>query len=301
MSVRTSLLVILSLFVTGLLSLAALNLNTAWTQMTAAQAMRANNDVGNLFLDSAGSLAAERGATNAALGSSAVIDEQKRSQIAELRRKADDALAGALAAIEAQADFNGRSALLARVRADHDAVVALRRDVDTQLARSGLERDAAVVGKWVPTATALIMSSQKLRTAAQIVPASALARTQIMLDLKHATWVMSEYAGRERATIGGLIARGANIDSGTLARLAEFRGRLEQAWNSIETYAARESANPLVLPAVAAARAEFFGTYQGVRDSVYAAGSKGLPYPVNTEQWIAAATKGIDSLLERLR
>ena len=297
MSVRTSLLVILSLFVVGLLSLAALNLNAAWTQMTAAQAMRSNNDIGDLFLDSAGSLAAERGVTNAALAGASAIDEQHRSQIAELRRKADSALASALDAIEAQADFNGRTALLAKVRADRDAVIALRRDVDTQLALGGLERDAGVAGKWVPTATALIMSSQQLRTAAQVIPTSALARTQIMLDLKHSTWVMSEYAGRERATIGGLIARGSNIDSGTLSRLAEFRGRLEQAWSMVEAYAARDSANPLVLPAVAAARAEFFGAYQGVRDNVYSAGSKGLPYPVNTEQWIAAATKGIDSLL----
>ena len=296
-SVRTSLLVILSLFVLGLLGLAALNLNSAWTQMMAAQTMRANNDIGNLFLDSAGSLAAERGVTNAALGSGTVVDEQHRTQLVELRRKADAALAGALAAIEAQADFNGRAALLARVRTDYDTLVALRRDVDAQLALSGLERDTAVAGKWVPTATALIMSSQQLRTAAQAIPASALARTQIMLDLKHATWVMSEYAGRERATIAGLIARGANIDSVTLSRLAEYRGRLEQAWSSVEAYASRESANPLVLPAVAAARAEFFGTYQGMRDNVYSSGSKGLPYPVGAEQWIAAATQGIDSLL----
>jgi len=297
MSVRTSLLVILSLFVVGLLGLAALNLNSAWTQMTAAQAMRSNNDIGDLFLDSAGSLAAERGVTNAALGAASAIDEQHRSQIVELRRKADGALDSALQAIEAQADFNGRSALLAKVRADHDALAALRRDVDAQLALGGLERDAGVVGKWVPAATALIMSSQQLRIAAQVIPSSALARTQIMLDLKHSTWVMSEYAGRERATIGGLIARGANIDSATLSRLAEFRGRLEQAWSSVEAYASRESANPLVLPAVAAARAEFFGTYQGVRENVFSAGSKGLPYPVNAEQWIAAATRGIDSLL----
>ena len=297
MSVRTSLLVILSLFVIGLLSLAALNLNAAWTQMTAAQSMRSNNDIGDLFLDSAGSLAAERGVTNAALGAASAVDEQHRSQIAELRQKADGALASALEAIEAQADFTGRSALLAKVRADHDALVALRRDVDAQLALGGLERDAGVAGKWVPAATALIMSSQQLRTAAQVIPESALARTQIMLDLKHSTWVMSEYAGRERATIGGLVARGSTIDSAALSRLAEFRGRLEQAWSMVEGYAARDSANPLVLPAVAAARAEFFGTYQGVRDGVYAAGSKGLPYPVNAEQWIAAATRGIDSLL----
>lgn len=297
MSVRTSLLAILSVFVIGIISLAALNLNTAWTYVTAAQSMASNNDIGDLFFESAGNLAAERGVTNAALGSASAIDEGHRAQINELRGKADEAFAKALAAIEAQADFSGRASLLAKVRADRDALVALRRDVDAQLALGGLERNTSIAAKWVPTATALIMSSQHLRTAAQVIPESALARTQIMLDLKHSTWVMSEYAGRERATIGGLIARNTNIDAGTLARLSEYRGRLEEAWSMIEGYAARDSANAQVLPAIAAARAEFFGTYQGVRENVYSSGSKGLPYPVNAEQWIAAATRGIDSLL----
>jgi methyl-accepting chemotaxis protein len=296
-SVRTSLLSILSLFVAGLLSLAAINLNSAWTQMTAAQAMRSNNDIGDLFLDTAGSLAAERGVTNAGLQAATVLDETTRSQIAGLRQKADGALARALEAIEASPEFSGRAGLLAKVRADHDIVAAMRREIDAQFALSGGERDRTIAGRWVPAATALIMSSQQLRIAAQVIPASALARTQIMLDLKHSTWVMSEYAGRERATIGGLIASGSPIDAVAMSRLAEFRGRLEQSWSMVEAYAARDTANPLVLPAVAAARSEFFGAFQGVRESVYAAGPLQAAYPVTTEEWIDAATKGIDSLL----
>lgn len=297
MSVRTSLLVILSLFILGLLGLAALNLGTAWSQMTAAKAMRMNNDIGNLFLDSAGNLAAERGVTNAALGSPDIASDEVRRRIADLRSKADSALEAGLAAVEAESSFNGRDALVAKVRTDRDALAALRRDVDAQLALAGPERNTSIAANWVPASTALIMSSQQLRTAAQVIPTSALARTQIMLDLKHATWVMSEYAGRERATIGGVIARRATIDAATLSRLAEFRGRLEQSWSLVESYAARESANPLVVQAVAAARKEFFGTFQVARDKVYSAGGMGMPYPLTAEQWIAAATQGIDSLL----
>src|SRR5690606_31379438 len=83
----------------------------------------------------------------------------------------------------------------------------------------------------------------------------------------------------------------------TLAMLAEYRGRLEQAWSLVEAYGAREFANPVVLAAMATVRAEFFGTFEAVRGAVYAAGSAGQPYPMKSEEWMEAAMRGIDSLL----
>lgn len=296
-SVRTSLLVILSLFIVGLFSLAFTNLYSAWTSMNSAQTMRNNNEVGDIFLSAAGSLAAERGVTNAALASPMPADARVTGQIARLREEADLALRSALDKVRADADFSGKDALLGRVRKDADSLAAMRNEVDRQLAQLGTARDATVAQRWVPTATALVVSSQELRVAAQVVPSTALARTQILLDLKQAMWVMSEFAGRERAMIGGLIGRGAHIDSAALAALAEYRGRLEQSWSLVEAYAARDFANPLVLTAMATARAEFFGTFEGVRGGVYAAGSTGQPYPLKSEQWVDAATRGIDSLL----
>jgi len=296
-SVRTSLLVILSLFIVGLFALAVANLYSAWTSMNSAQTMRSNNEVGDIFLSAAGSLAAERGVTNAALASPMPADARVTAQIVRLREEADLALQSALDKVRAGSDFTGKDALVGRVRKDADALAAMRHEVDRQLAQLGTARDAATIQRWVPTATALVVSSQELRVAAQVVPSTALARTQILLDLKQAMWVMSEFAGRERATIGGLIGRGAQIDSGALAMLAEYRGRLEQSWSLIEAYGARDFANPLVLTAMATARAEFFGTFEGVRSTVYAAGAAGEPYPLRSEQWIEAATRGIDSLL----
>jgi methyl-accepting chemotaxis protein len=145
--------------------------------------------------------------------------------------------------------------------------------------------------------TALIMSSQDLRIAVQEVPASALARTQIMLDLRQAMWVVSEYAGRERAMIGGMIARQERLDDRSLVALAEYRGRLEQSWASIEVYAGRSFANPAIVPAIEAAKSEFFGTFGALRDSVYKASAEGVAYPVGGAEWMASATRAIDSLL----
>ncbi len=296
-SVRTSLLVILSLFIVGLFALAVGNLSSAWTSMNSAQTMRNNNEIGDIFLSAAGSLAAERGVTSAALASPAPADARIRDQVARLRSEADTALRTALDKVRAAGDFVGREALLGRVARDVSVLDALRGEVDRQLGEPGARRDPETAKRWVPTVTGLILSSQELRVAAQVVPSTALARTQILLDLKQAMWVMSEYAGRERATIGALIGRGAQIDNASLAMLAEYRGRLEQSWSMMEAYGAREFANPLILTAMAAARADFFGAYETVRAAVYAAGATGEPYPMKSEQWVEAATRGIDTLL----
>ena len=296
-SVRASLLAILSLFIVGLFALALNNLLSAWTSMDAAQTMRDNNEVGDIFLSAAGSLAAERGVTNAALASPMPADARVIAQIARLREEADGALHQALDRVRAGGDFAGKDALLGRVARDAAAHATLRGEMDRQLSELGARRDRTVIARWVPTVTALIVSSQELRVAAQMVPSTALARTQILLDLKQAMWVMSEYAGRERAAIGALIAGGATIDGASLAMLAEYRGRLEQSWTMIEAYGARDFANPVVLAGMTAARAAFFETFETVRSDVYAAGSAGEPYPMRSEQWVEAATRGIDSLL----
>lgn len=271
-SVRTSLLTVVTIFIVALMSLAISNLNSAWTSMTAAQTMRSNNDLGDLFLSAAAALAAERGVTAAALNHPQPAAAAVLTQLAELRERGDAALFEATSMVREGSEFNGKSALLARVAEDLRALETLRQDVDRELAVISVRRNRATVNSWVPTSTALINSSQNLRVSAQIIPATAIARTQLMLDLRQAMWVMTEYAGRERATLAGLISGNRAIDSQSLADLATFRGRLELSWGLIEGYAMRDFANPLVLPAIDAARTEFFTTFEAVRRGVYTAG-----------------------------
>lgn len=297
LTIRALLVMIVSGFVLALLLVASSNMYTAWNNMSAARAMHANAELGELFLTSAGALAAERGLTNAALAKDSGADSDTIDRISKLRAKSDQALSAAMEEVRIGPDFKDKTQMLAKVQQDRDALRALRNEVGEQWALTALERDSTIAERWVPTATALIMSSQNLRIAAQVVPSTALARTQIMLDLRQSMWVITEYAGRERALIGGRIAKGASLDTATLATLAEYRGRLEQSWAAIEAYEKRDFANARVLPAIAAARTEFFGTFEELRKAVYSASSQNSKYPVTGDEWIAAATKAIDSLL----
>jgi len=296
-SVKASLLTILGLLAIGLFSLASLNSLSAWRDMRSAQDMSFNNRTGDLFLTSAGSWAAERGLINAALGAEMPPDGQTVTRVADLRKRADEAFAEALREVQNGIAFSGKEAMLARVRKDFEALVSLRRDVERELTKPAAQRNAQIAGQWVPTATAMIMSSQELRLGAQNIPATALARTQIMQDLKQALWIMSEYAGRERAALGGIIAQSESIGVEQMTALADQRGRLEQAWGTVQLYAMRDFANPDIVKAIETVRTTFFGTFERTREAVYAAGTSGSAYEINADQWMQEATRAIDALL----
>lgn len=244
---RTSLVIFLSLFIVGWFSLAASNLVSAWTLRNSAQAMRSNSEIGDLFLSAAGALATERGIVSAALANSMPANSRVREHISQLRERSGLALRSALDRVSVTAAFLGKDVILGRMIKHAAALELLRGEIDWQLSKPASERDTAVIKRWMPMVTDLIISSQTMRVAAQVVPSAALARTQLLLNLKQATWVMSEYAGRERATVAELIGHEAQIDPATLVKLAEYRGRLEQAWTELEAYEAREFADPLVL------------------------------------------------------
>ena len=297
LAIRTLLLCIMAIFVVGLLITTTTNLFSAWDTMRSARTMQRNAEIGELFLTSAGALAAERGVTYTALASASAVDPDTVARIAILRQRGDAALDLAIERLHGDTEFARKNALITIVRQNRDVLISFRRAIDRQLPLPASVRDAAVQGQWVPAVTALIMTSQDLHVASQEVPMTALARTQIMLDLRQTMWAVSEYAGRERAMIGARIARQERLDNESLSRLAEYRGRLEQSWASIKAYTDRSFADPAVVQAIETANSDFFGTYGMLRKSVYNASAEGRPYPLGSAEWVTAATDAIDSLL----
>jgi diguanylate cyclase (GGDEF)-like protein/PAS domain S-box-containing protein len=297
LAIRTLLLCIMAIFVVGLLISTSTNLFSAWDTMRSARTMQRNAEVGDLFLTGAGALATERGVTNTALAAASAADPDTVARIAELRQRGDAALASALGRLHDDTEFARKEVLITTVRQNRDALISLRRDIDRQLPLPASARDGAVQGQWVPAVTALIMSLQDLHIVSQDVPMTALARTQIMLDLRQAMWAVSEYAGRERAMVGAMIARQEQFDDQSLSTLAEYRGRLEQSWASIKAYTDRSFADPAVVQAIEAANSDFFSTFGVQRERVYNASAEARPYPLGSDEWVAAATHAIDSLL----
>jgi len=297
-TIRGSLIAISTLLVAIVVVLTANGALESWNQMSNSRLVESNNRTADLFLESASNWAVERGVTNAALASRNAVSPEQRSVIDQRRAAARAAFEGALAALQSEPDFAGKVGLVAKVEDAYRSVVEFRTRVDAALAKPGAERETEVLQGWVPTMTNLIMASQHLRQVSQFRPTTIESQIQMLSDLKQALWVMSEYAGRERALVGGTIGAEAKIEPQVLERLANFRGHLEQAWTQVETYRTSESASPLIVERAKVVEDKFFKTYEAVRQSVYAAGLAGSVYPIDGATWITEATAAIDQLSE---
>ena len=267
-----------------------------WQARQMASDTALNNATSDLLLDAAGHWAVERGRTNVALSAPLEQVAAHRAEIVKRREAADAAFALGMEQLAADRKFH-QPALMEKARAAHDKVAALRAKADQELAKPAEERDGALRKAWFPTFTALIDETQALRLAATRSGDGAAAILSDIADLKHFVWVMSEYAGRERARVGALVSSETAMNTASVTELAGYRGRVELAWARL--VAAREAGRlpPKVLEAMTEVERKFLAEFQGVRERVYQAGIAGGIYPIDGPSWMKESTVAIDAVL----
>ncbi len=268
-----------------------------WQARRMAAETAEGNRLADHLLDAAGNWAVERGRTNAALNAPAGQVAAHQEEIAKRRQAADAAYATAMERLVASGKFP-QPALLDKARAAHDRLAALRAQVDKELAKPADQRDRAVIKQWFPTITALIDETQAVRQIATRGSASgAAALLADIADLKHFVWVMSEFAGRERARVGALVSSETPMNTAAAAELAGFRGRVDLAWSRLQS--AREAGllPPKVLVAMDEVQSRFMVQFQKVRDDVYQAGQAGGIYAIDGPGWMKESTAAIDTIL----
>ena len=108
---------------------------------------------------------------------------------------------------------------------------------------------------------------------------------------------LAEYAGRERAVLGGTIAGGKPLPMKTKETLQQYRALVENASGQLLALKTLDSTPQNLSNAIVAYEAEFLGGYQKLREKVYAASESAQPYPLKGGAWIGAATKAINTAL----
>ena len=254
------------------------------------------NEVADLLLESAGQWARERGATNLALNAANPAADAQVAAIAKFRKSADQAFEQALVRMAAQ-DFANRDQLIANAKRAFEQLAALRRQADTEIAKPASARQPAAVSQWTPIITAMIVASQNLRVAAAMDEDNVQARLSSLQNLKHFVWIMSEYLGRERAMVAGLVAAAKPMSAQEISTLGGFRGRVETAWDYVQAYAAKSSAAPTVSAGAGRVRERVLQRFEETRKTVYAAGLGSGTYPVSSAEWFSQATAAIDEVI----
>ncbi|HZF75834.1 MAG TPA: methyl-accepting chemotaxis protein, partial [Acetobacteraceae bacterium] len=269
--------------------LAATRSYEAWTHAAEARRVADLVGTGDALLRAAAAWAVERGTANGLLGNPSAATAAQREALAEARRAGDAAFlegvsgARALGGTQVGAVAERAAALLARAQ-------EMRAGVDRAL-MSGEPAPAALRSAWFPGMGELILATgHDLALAAEEAVQSAEGRVQHGLALRLALWEASEFGGRERGSVNGILAAGRAMSGTDLLALGELRGRVLSAWARVEALAAE--LGPEVTQAVAAAKAATFaGRFDELRRAVLQAGMEATPaYPLRPAEWFTLAS-----------
>ncbi len=297
MSIRVKLLALVAVLGALLALVAGQHALEAQDTLKAAEHVRAVNRVSDRLLTAAGAWAVERGTTNTMLGDLKAVTAPQRDTVSARRRQADEALAEALAPSEALASTPAAEQARRDTKSALAVVEALRRQVDDTLAGGSVP--AELRRDWFPAVSTLIMASQRLRGTVEDAGPAMPAHVLRAFELKNALWEMSEFAGRERGMGGGVLAGGKPFTPAQLEAIARARGHVETGWAAVRRLSG--DFGPRMADVVGAIDGAFFRDFEKVRLTVFDASAAAAPYPVNGAQWFAAATAGIERILEAQR
>ncbi|HBG45870.1 MAG TPA: hypothetical protein DDW94_02670 [Deltaproteobacteria bacterium] len=300
-SIKRFLTGIIGLLVISLLILSANTaLETYWESQESVR-MDMANELADHLVDSTGYEAKERGFTTTALSLGTAADGYMTQKIEELRAKGDEAFMKAnelsKAIIERDETNTALVAAVERANAAYAELMAARTIVDRNLVVS---EKTYTPGEWIKAMTAFIDANSEVRLSAFASHQSRETLQEALrmnLELKQAVWLMSEYAGRERATVGGLVGTGRPMDSATIERLNTFRAIVDISLKPVMRLRDMKVVDPEVIGHVEKLDEIFLKKFQKTREAVYAAATTG-DYPISGKEWLERATEGIDTILE---
>ncbi len=164
-------------------------------------------------------------------------------------------------------------------------------------ARTKVRNASITRGDWISTASKNIAQEFLVRSIVFSPKNSKESVLNYNSVVRANVATLAEYAGRERALLGGTIAGGKPIAPKTLETLKQYRALVENASRQVLSLKGLAGTPQRLSNAIAAYEAEFLGDYQKLREKVYAASESGQPYPLKGGAWIGSATKAINTAL----
>ncbi|MCZ8312480.1 MAG: methyl-accepting chemotaxis protein [Magnetospirillum sp.] len=264
----------------------ALDLRAAVAQ---AQAI---NAIADRYLAAAADWAVERGTANTVIANPAAATPAQRQTIAQ-RRQAGDAAFSEAGRLVAAASFLPANARQVHERAAERLrnLAALRARVD---AAGAVEPE--LVRDWFPAISALVLASMDVRMEIerQLDPQAPQA-LRTLFEVKGLLATMSEFAGRERGGVAGIIVGGRPLSVAQALGQGENRGQIALAQSRLDTLVRSVDAD--VARAIGEARAAYFDNFGQLRARVMAAANAGEPYPIAAGEWFAQATAAIERII----
>ncbi|MBI5892676.1 MAG: methyl-accepting chemotaxis protein [Deltaproteobacteria bacterium] len=262
-----------------------------------AQTLAHMNEISDNIIVAAGFEAIERGVTATALSQEGTANPDVLEKIKTLRDKGDKSLNEAIKMAEetaANAPDSDYASVLKKTVAAQNACIDARKRVDSSLTKT--ERDIQPA-EWIKTITDFINTAARLRQEGFYTTEPLPKITQDNLVIKQAIWLASEYAGLERANIGGMIAAQKPIPPDVMRKLQSFRSIVDLNMKTILVLKESKGADDRVIKAINNMEETFLNRFGETRKIVYAVAEVSGNYPVSPKEWIDKSTEGINSIL----
>ncbi|MBF0291758.1 MAG: bacteriohemerythrin [Nitrospinae bacterium] len=168
---------------------------------------------------------------------------------------------------------------------------------DLESARNGVKNKTVSGKEWIARSTTNIDAEFNLRNTV-FAPSSPMEKVIYFNSaLRANVATLAEFAGRERAQLGGAISSGKPIPPDVMERLKSFRSIVDNAAVQILLLKSLANTPPKLSSAITEFENEFLKAYQALRLEVFKASEDGKPYPVDGAAWIARSTKAINTAL----
>lgn len=253
------------------------------------------NTASSYLIQAGATQAKERGFTAAALSDPEA--KSARQAIQGLRQGGDALLNAAL--LESRGALRGNavlSAALHQLQAARQNRDGKRQAVDVAFL-GGQPINQELVQDWFDAQTRLILAERVFGATLFVAQNPYELVIQYNGYIKANVFLASEFAGRERARISRFIATNQPIPRERLDELQRWRGVVEENLAAIGQLRANPAMSAPVLHSIDNMERVFLGDYETARVAVYLASARHEPYPLTTDQWIKASTRGIDSIL----
>ncbi len=286
-----------SLLAVGVIGLTAMLALHSYTELSAAQRALRINAMADKLIQTAILGTYERGLVAAALGGPKPVDNALRRKILDRRGRMiaawDEAQVAIREAEQDQAALPGQAAVSQHLVATYKALEHKRQRLDRYLQGAG---GAVTLDEWLDTYREFMLATGRARDMAFTLGNLPTDIAQHNLIIKHRSWVMSEFAGQERATFAYYISAGQPIPTVVLNELRAREGVIRHTSLNSQNLRDNPGVDERIRHALANMELEYGGRFRQTRSAMYAAAVTGR-YPLNAAAWIESATGAIDSIL----
>ena len=297
LSIRVTLLLVI-----GVLSLltagqAGFHVYQSWKTLNAAASLQEAEVTIDLLFSVEKSLSQERGLSMALLSSSRAAAGRMKTDLRASRVSTDNALNRVLELIRQE----GRPELaqeMADVSDGYARLQNLRGVLGAALQdKQPSAGNMTLAGSFFDDTTALIENIHTLiedySKPYMFVNVSATRQMRFL----HIVWTITEYAGREYALLGSMIAENKYPTAKERDKMLLWQGRIQYAWEVAHGLVLSSTWTDQVEPLLKESETHYFMTFEQIKD-IFNKPPAGITpsYPIGVDMWTELASEGVDSL-----